>query len=181
MFARAGRDALAEKEWSKTESNLAKAEQNALQALKEMRLLLHQLQPLALEQGGLAEALNQRFDQVERRIGIHATCDIDPTIVLSRPVEEELYRLASEALNNALKHAEAGEVGVRLEAKDDQIVLTISDDGRGFDPTGKTGGMGLDNMRHRAKQLGGKLSIESQPGRGTVVLCVVGEKMMIKD
>jgi len=172
LFARAGRDALAEEEWAKSESSMARAEQNALQALKEMRLLLHQLQPLALEQGGLAGALKQRFDQVERRIGVHATCDIDPAIVLSRPVEEELYRLASEALNNALKHADATEVGVRLEAKDDQIILTISDDGRGFNPARMTGGMGLDNMRHRAERLDGELSIESQPGQGTVVRCV---------
>ncbi len=176
LFARAGQDALAEKEWSKTESNMTKVEQNALYALKEMRLLLHQLQPLALEQGGLAGALNQRFDQVERRIGVHATCDIEPAIVLSR-AEEELYHLASEALNNALKHADAKEVWVRLENKNAQIVLTIFDDGRGFDPVRRTGGMGLDNMRHRAQRLHGELSIESQPGQGTVVRCVIDEEI----
>ena len=173
LFARAGRNALVEKDWSKAESDIVKAEQNALHVIKEMRLLLYQLQPLALKQVDLAEALNQRFEQVEHRVGVQVSCYIDPTIGMTRSVEKDLYQLTSEALNNALKHADASKVEVRLEKQNGQTVLTICDDGPGFDPTNVKKGMGLDNMQHRVQRFGGQLFIESQPGQGTVVRCVL--------
>ena len=173
LFARAGKNALEEGEDEALAVDLTWVETNALQALKEMRLLLYQLQPLTLEQGGLALALQQRFEQVEDRLDIETALDIDPDIPLSPLIKETLYRLASEALNNALKHAEATRVAVRLVQEGDVIILTISDSGRGFDPQQASVGMGLANMRFRAEQADGSLSIESTPERGTLIRCTI--------
>jgi signal transduction histidine kinase len=86
-----------------------------------------------------------------------------------------LYRIAQEALNNALKHADAANVVVRLATDNGKTVLEIEDDGRGFEigSAGSRGGMGLSNMRARAKQLGGALAVQSAPGQGTIVRATV--------
>jgi signal transduction histidine kinase len=90
-------------------------------------------------------------------------------------VEEGLYRIAQEALNNALKHAAANNVVVRLANEDSRTVLEVEDDGRGFivDSADGRGGMGLANMRERARKLGGSLAVLSAPGRGTIVRATV--------
>ena len=77
----------------------------AQQALKEMRLLVHELRPPALEQEGLVGALQQRIDAVEGRAGIQARLLVEGEVRLEPSVEEALYRIGQEALNNALKHA----------------------------------------------------------------------------
>ena len=172
LFARAGRDALESGETEALAVDLKRVEENALRAMKEMRLLLFQLQPLALDQTGLEAALAQRFEQVEGRLGIDAELSIDPDIALTPHQGESLYRLASEALNNALKHAEASRVSVRLVREGDEFILTITDNGRGFDARQMAGpGMGLANMHYRAERLGGRLDIHSAPGEGTVIRC----------
>jgi len=141
------------------------------QALKEMRLLIHELRPPALEQEGLVGALHQRLDAVEKRAGVEARLLMNDLIELPAHVEEELYRIAQEALNNALKHAGATTVTVHIRAEDHQAVLEVSDNGRGFNPAAVSncGGMGLVSMDERARRLGGTLSVSSAPGQGTTV------------
>jgi len=98
-----------------------------------MRLLILELIPPTLEKEGLVGALQKRLDAVENRVGIQARvimeefCDIPPYL------EKDLYWIAQEALNNSLKHAQAGNVNVSIQVKDHTILLTISDDGIGFD------------------------------------------------
>ena len=84
---------------------------------------------------------------------------MDDLIELPAPVEEGLYRIAQEALNNALKHASATSVTVRICAEDGQVILEVADNGHGFDPAAvkDRGGMGLVSMRERARQLDGRL------------------------
>jgi signal transduction histidine kinase len=86
-------------------------------------------------------------------------------------VEEELYRIAQEALNNSLKHAKATKEDVRIFVENKTIILEVSDDGIGFDPSAidQRGGMGLVNMGERARHIGGALTIQSTPGKGTIV------------
>jgi signal transduction histidine kinase len=141
------------------------------QSLKEMRLLIHELRPPVLERDGLAGALRQRLDAVEKRAGVEARFLMDDLIELPARMEEELYRIAEEALNNALKHAAATAVTMHLCHEGESVVLEISDNGRGFDPEValRGGGMGLINMRERAQQIGGSLTIVSAPGQGTTV------------
>ena len=90
---------------------------------------------------------------------------------LSPSLEDSLYRLAQEALNNALKHAEASQVTVDLRVDDGWVELVVGDNGRGFDPQAlpDLGGMGLTNMRQRVEDAGGTLAIASTPGQGTQV------------
>jgi signal transduction histidine kinase len=86
-------------------------------------------------------------------------------------VEEGLYRIAQEALNNALKHACARGVSLYLDRREEAVVLEIVDDGIGFDPATSVegGGLGLDGMIERAARMGGELLLDSEPGAGTKV------------
>ncbi len=144
------------------------------QALKEMRLLLHQLRPPILEEVGLVGALQHRLDAVEQRVGIETSLQVKGQVVdLTFPVEEHLFRIAQEALNNALRHANASESVVCLHAQGKRIVLSVRDNGDGFDLDTMAPGMGLKNMRERAQAIGGRISVTSQPGQGTTVAVTV--------
>jgi signal transduction histidine kinase len=108
---------------------------------------------------------------VERRAGVKAHLLASDTIKLPAPVEEGLYRITQEALNNALKHAMASSVTVHIQVLDGHVELEVADNGVGFDPgaPGHREGMGLVSMRERAKKLGGTLRVMSAPGQGTRV------------
>jgi PAS domain S-box-containing protein len=152
-------------------------EEIAIQALKEMRLLVYELRPSALEREGLVGALQRRLDAVEGRAGVKARLLVEGEIELTPPVETALYGLAQEALNNALKHASATALTVRVRTVDGgRVELEIVDDGQGFDrqENGSQGGMGLLTMRERAEQVGGTLQVLSAPGQGTTVRVTVG-------
>lgn len=153
------------------EGSLAELGEIAQQALKEMRLLVHELRPPDLEKDGLLEALHQRLGAVEKRAGVEARLVADQVIELPALVEEGLYRIAQEALNNALKHATATAVTVHIRAQDGLVELEVIDNGHGFDPytVDEQGGMGVVSMRERADKLGGRLTIVSTPGEGTKV------------
>jgi signal transduction histidine kinase len=146
----------------------------ARQALKEMRLLVYELRPAALAQEGLVGALQQRLDTVEARAGVKAQLRIDgDPLQIPQQMEAHLYRIAQEALNNALKHAEATSVTVLLKIEDDEITLTVQDNGKGFDmdQVNELGGIGLKSMNERAQQLNGILRLQTKPGEG-VRVCV---------
>jgi signal transduction histidine kinase len=151
---------------------LAEIGEIAQQALKEMRLLVYELRPPTLEQEGLLGALHQRLNTVERRAGVQAHLVAEDLFELPAPIEEGLYRITQEALNNALKHAGATSVTVSLSTENGFLVLEVADDGHGFelhsDPY-QQGGLGLSNMRERAERLGGSIEICSTPGEGTKV------------
>lgn len=140
-------------------------------ALREMRLLLHQLRPLDLEGEGLVGALQRRLDAVEARTGIEVRLLAEDDLRLPPEVEEALYRIAVEALNNALKHAGAASVTVQIRRSGGRVEMVVTDDGHGFHPeeVEGRGGMGLLTMRQRAERLGGTFEIDSVPGRGTAV------------
>jgi signal transduction histidine kinase len=148
----------------------------AQDALRELRLLIFELRPPLLEKNGLVAALQSRLETVEERSGLRTLFSVEGLNGSERlPLEVEtgLYRIAQEALNNILKHAQAHEVSVRLNylAPEARVVLEIRDDGQGFEMfngAGK-GRFGLQTMRERATLLGGTLQITSQPGEGTQV------------
>ena len=147
-------------------------------ALAEMRALIFELRPDALAEEGLVSALRKHVAALEAKEGLTVTLSV-PTedLSLEPPVEENLYRLAQEALNNVVKHARARSVKVRVERPDagsQGIQLEISDDGFGFDTGVKhPGHLGLRTMAERAKALGGVLEVTSAPGRGTTVRAYV--------
>lgn len=141
------------------------------QAQREMRLLLYELRPSALEEDGLAGALQSRLAAVEQRVGVKATLKTEIGVDLTPHVEECLYRISQEALNNALKHAGAKHVSVTLNTDQNGILLEINDDGTGFIATQKQseGKLGLHNMRTRTEELGGTFDLVSYEGEGTTV------------
>jgi signal transduction histidine kinase len=155
----------------KVEEYLSRIGEIAQQSLKEMRLLILELRPPVLEQEGLVGALQKRLDTVEKRVGVSARVVMEDFIEVPAPLEEALYRIAQEALNNSLKHAKATKETVRIFVKDENIVLEVVDDGTGFDTEAieHRGGMGLLNMSERARHVGGSFSIESTIGKGTIV------------
>jgi signal transduction histidine kinase len=171
LFAEAGHRLLRSGEIERVDKYLERLNQTAQDALKEMRLLLYELRPWALESGKLVETIQHRLDAVERRSGLTAHLITTPLPALPPRFEDNLYHITLEALNNALKHAFASAVTVQLCADESTIQLRVSDNGGGFDTeaTLKTGGMGLTNMRERAEELGGTFTIESDGRSGTTV------------
>jgi PAS domain S-box-containing protein len=175
LLAEAGRETAGRGEVKRTREHFAEIGTTAQQALREMRLLVHELRPPVLERVGLVAALNQRLDAVERRAGIGARLLAEDWAAVPAPVEEELYYIARETLNNALKHAAATSVTVQLRRTDGRLELEISNNGRSFDPVAarEGGGLGLTSMLERTEKLGGQLAVSSAPGHGTKVTVAV--------
>lgn len=145
------------------------------QSLKEMRLLLFELRLPILEREGLAKALQHRLDAVEKRAGVDANLIVENVDRLPAFVEEGLFYMAYEALNNSLKHAAATKLTVSLRAIDGVVELQVADNGKGFDAqsVSETGGMGLTNLKDRAQKLKAQLEITSTPEKGTGIKIVV--------
>ena len=146
------------------------------QCLREMRLLVYELRPAMVEEVGLIGALRQRLEAVEQRSGVSVQLVADDDRHIPPGVQNELFRVAEEALNNALKHAHASRLTVRLHTTAEQIELEIADNGRGFDPVAASGngGQGLANMRERMARLGGCFVIDTAPGRETTIRVWLG-------
>jgi PAS domain S-box-containing protein len=143
-------------------------------ALAEMRALIFELRPEALTREGLTGALKHHTAALRARHGITVEESFTIEPLLSSETKQGLYRIAQEALHNAARHARATRVGVALSQDDSQIRLEVSDDGVGFDPHGANPGhFGLNTMRERASELGGRLEIDSGPGAGTLVRAIL--------
>lgn len=138
---------------------------------QETRLLIFELRPPILEEEGLAAALQARLDAVEARSGLRVKNEIQDVGRLAPQVETAYYRIAQEALNNSMKHAQASEIKVALSQEGATLHMAIIDNGIGFslENPGHQGGLGLEGMRERAEQIGGRLCLQSQPGQGTNV------------
>jgi len=177
LLAETGYRQLAAGEQAPALEQLAVIRDTAHQALKEMRLLVYELRPAALEAEGLVGALQQRLEAVEQRAEIETQLQIDGPGNLQAlggqwpQLEEALYRIALEALNNAYRHATVTRITVRLYMDALRIELEIADNGQGFDPDAPTsrGGQGLTSMRERAEKLCGTFNLVSAPGHGTRV------------
>lgn len=153
---------------------LKRIEEVSRQALKELRLLIYELRPLDLQQAGLIKALQQRLESVEQRAGIQARLLASEEVRLPFSVEEDLFRMTIEALNNSLKHAAATEVLVRIQPLNGAVELVVADNGKGFDLNAESaGGSGLHNMQQRARKIGAHLNIKSSPGNGTSITILV--------
>ena len=154
----------------------------ALQMDRDIGFLSWELRPTELNDLGLGDALGSFVREWSSQYGISARCECDLSgakLVSGRldpEIETNLYRIAQEALNNVLKHANASNVSVLLHTRKKEIVLIIEDDGDGFDfvyrpeSSSKFGGFGLVGMHERAAILNGKLEIESSPGSGTSII-----------
>jgi signal transduction histidine kinase len=143
-----------------------------------LRTVIHGLRPPVLDDFGAVAALRQLVDEVRARCGISIRLRVTGDQVrLSAQCELTVYRVAQEALNNVVRHAQATQARVDLRFGD-QIVLTVTDDGRGIPASrttsaGSDGGLGLIGMRERVAQLGGTLEVRARMPRGTLVRATV--------
>jgi len=149
---------------------------SAREAMTEMQAMLDQLRAEPLTNVGLIEALKKQCDALQFRSGAKveiAIGELPATVSMAPGAPEAILRVAQEALANVGRHARAGAVKVSLRAACHEVVLRVEDDGAGFDANQERRGLGLRNMRERAAELGGKVAVVSEPGRGTSVVFAV--------
>ena len=169
LYASGAQKCISQKDYDRVDSYLTQIGLLAQQSLKEMRLLVYELRNAEMLKNGLISAIENRLDAVERRSGIRVEFRAGKISKLAERVEENLYRITIEALNNALKHAQASQIRVELTQSAELLRLVIQDDGCGMDAVTNAhhGGMGLTTMRERAEMLAGTHQIQSSPGNGT--------------
>jgi len=148
--------------------------------IAEMRRLIADLRPSTLDQLGLGAALEALGERTENAAAIEVQITLDLDFETGRSesrlrgeVEDTIYRLVQEALNNTVHHGEAKCVRIAVREGDGSVRVRISDDGKGFDPGAKTEGFGLIGMRERAELAGGSLELWSTPGEGTTIAAVI--------
>jgi signal transduction histidine kinase len=141
----------------------------ARDAMLDMRLLVFELHPPALEEEGLVGALRTRLAAVETRAGLRTEIKVEGEPRLPLDLQKELYRVAQEALNNAIRHSSAKQVTLRLGFEPHGAWLEVEDDGVGFDASDaqQSGGLGLRGIRERVEKARGSFEIRSSPGKGT--------------
>ena len=153
--------------------HLMEADTLAAQAQQELTALIQELRPLALQDKGLAVALQDYLTAWSRQRGIAVELHLSDAGVLPLQVEEALWRVAQEALANIARHSGATRVQVALAGDAHKVTLSVTDDGQGFDPATVNGvGVGLHSMRERMEAFDGTLTVQSRRGAGT---CVVAQ------
>ncbi|MGB3633617.1 MAG: histidine kinase [Rubrobacteraceae bacterium] len=156
------------------EGHLEQAHELVRQAQKELNVLIHEMRPAALEDKGLAKALREYAVKWSEGSEIPSEVHVRGEREIPLEIEQTIFRVAQEALANVAKHSEASKVELDLTYTPKNLTLSITDDGRGFDPAQNPGeGFGLQSMRERSIRRGGHINVESAPGKGTRVTCVV--------
>ena len=160
---------LMQKKPDKAATLVTRSQEMATEALAEMRSLIFELRPAALQEKGLAMALTNHVNLFRRRQGIEVSLTIEGDDRLAPELEFGLYRVAQEALNNSAKHSKAKQVSISYSVRSGVASLVVSDDGVGFDPSAPGGrqSFGMIGMRERLAALGGTLTVTSAPGHGT--------------
>ncbi|TNM40441.1 sensor histidine kinase [Nocardioides albidus] len=153
-----------ERDPARARSQLETVSAQVQEVVADVRRLVHELRPPALDDRGLVGALRQQAEHLAVPLDVTAPEDLR----LPAAVEVAAYRIAGEALTNVARHAEATRASLLVEAADDALVLEVIDDGCGI-PVDRAAGVGLSSLRERAAELGGTTTITSPPGGGTVV------------
>jgi len=154
-------------------SNMEKHLMNALVTVKKLASELH---PALLDKLGLIEAIRWQSKEFEKRTGIKITLDLPDTLKeISTKTNIALFRIYQESLTNVARHSGATNVFCSLQPNNGDLLLTITDDGKGFDvaATEQQHSLGLLGMRERSVMIGGKYEITSEPGKGTKVLAIL--------
>jgi len=163
---------------SRAQTLLDQTDETIRRGLVEARRAMQRLRASPLEDEGLTGALRQLAETAGERSGAALQLDLAPDLDghVAPAAEQGLYRIAQEALENVVRHAEARNIAVRLEARDGRLVLTVRDDGQGITAAEEQNGhppdrngLGILGMKERAGVVGGQLDIDSRPGMGTTV------------
>ncbi|NWF26452.1 GAF domain-containing sensor histidine kinase [Streptomyces sp. PKU-EA00015] len=164
--------ALVDRDPGRAKGELQQVAELAAEAADELRAAVVELRPAALDEDGLVNTLRTQIQVLDRAHTAKVTFGTCGVRALPAAQEEALLRVAQEALHNALRHSGADRVDVVLVRRGQGALLSVTDDGKGFEPrTVRRAGrhLGLVSMRDRAGGVGGRLSVESEPGKGTTV------------
>ncbi|MFJ7963896.1 GAF domain-containing sensor histidine kinase [Streptomyces sp. NPDC096324] len=163
---------LVDRDPSRAKGELQHVAALAAEATEELRAAVVELRPAALDEDGLVATLRTQIQVLDRAHSARVTFSSHGVRALPASQEEAVLRVSQEALHNALRHSGAAHVDVTLDRRGPGAVLHVRDDGGGFDPTAiRSAGrhLGLVSMRDRASGVGGTLTVESAPGKGTVI------------
>ena len=171
LYAQAATGNMNKGQMEQTQQYLDDIQSTAQESLADMRLLIYELRPPILKKEGLISTLQSRLTSVENRANIKSIIKNNLTNRLPLEMEEGLFQIAREALNNTIKHAYATKILLDIQKGSDKVLMEISDDGIGFDPKTacQQGCLGLVSMKERAQSFGWVLLIESNPGNGTKI------------
>lgn len=144
-------------------------------ALTETKTIMWRRRPVDVEELGFEAALDELAETFRRANGVRVEVHVSAGGDLSPAVEAVAYRVAQEAMTNAVKHARPAVLSVLAHRRAATLTLVVEDDGTGFDPSAPIGrrGAGIIGMRERAAALGGRVDVESRVGRGTTIRLVV--------
>ncbi|HQU85669.1 MAG TPA: two-component regulator propeller domain-containing protein, partial [Pyrinomonadaceae bacterium] len=157
----------------KADEQFSEIQESVTDALAEVRTIAYNLRPLHIERLGLTSTIEEMIEDVEKASGIEIIFDIENIDgIFSKDNEINVYRIIQECLSNIVKHSEAKKASVTIFRENQNIVLTVKDDGKGFDPVkgNEKKGLGLNGISERVKILGGNFSIESEFEKGTTFL-----------
>jgi signal transduction histidine kinase len=163
---------LLDRDANEARAQVVKLQELATQALDELRSLIFELRPPDLERDGLCGALRKHVDVLRRLQPAQIELEGDLELAPDLRRDQDVFRIAQEALQNALRHAHATQIVLRLRAEDGRLVLDVEDDGVGFDPDAanvRSRRLGLTSMQERAQRLGAQLEVRSAEGSGTTV------------
>lgn len=147
---------------------LGRLKANAREGLRDIRRFIFNLRPPSLSDSGLVATVQRFIDEFREQYGLDVQVNVIEPGRLAPDAELAVFRIVQESLRNVQKHAQAAHVVVDISRQPDgSVLLTIKDDGKGFDPTIGTTGAGVVSMRERAELVGGKLNVNSRPGYGT--------------
>ncbi len=148
--------------------------ESARGGLTEARRSIQALRASPLEEGGLRLALEDYVSELAARSETYVELDADDPGRFDPNLEHNVFRIATEAVTNAVRHGSPSHIRVWMRTHNDTLRLAVQDNGSGFNPTSANGGHGLDGMRERAELIGGTLDVQSTPGGGATVLLDVG-------
>lgn len=159
-----------ERDWERARRQVQLIEEMAAVAQSEMRALLLHLRPVHLDGKNLGQALVSLVDELQQKLPMDITLEVDDSISLLPQAEDHLFRIAQEALSNTLRHSKADNMSIKLLRLDNKVHMTMQDSGVGFDlESKKQTSYGLLTMEERVNELGGSFQMISQPGEGTMI------------
>ena len=136
--------------------------------------MIYNLKPVELSQDGLANSIRRLSEKLRDLSPTRFSCLIEGELPRWNETEQlNIYRIVQECLTNIIKHAQAGAAAVEIRRGNGATVISVTDNGKGFDSARVQPGLGLTTLRERAAMLNARLSLESQPGRGTTIILEV--------
>jgi NarL family two-component system sensor histidine kinase LiaS len=163
--------ALLNRDPSAAEAHLIETQHIIDQLREELTNLIFELRPAMLENQGLGPALDNYAVEWSRHNRITAEVRLANQRPVPVEIEQALFRIVQEALANVARHSQAGNVEIDLRFNQDHLILTLTDDGQGFEPKSSPTGFGLRSMNQRAQALSGNLTVDALPGHGTTLTC----------